>query len=96
MPIFSVEFTKAVQKDLAKLGKRIPQDTRDAIKNAITNLGTDPRPHGSKVLSGGSGLYRIRVGAYRICYAVEDSRVRVLVVLIANRGNVYEKLARRV
>jgi mRNA-degrading endonuclease RelE of RelBE toxin-antitoxin system len=42
-----------------------------------------------KKLSGADQLYRIRVGDYRIVYAVEDDRLLVLVVKVGHRREVY-------
>ena len=35
------------------------------------------------------GLWRIRVGAYRVVYAIEDDRLVVLVIKIGHRRDVY-------
>jgi len=40
------------------------------------------------------GLYRIRLGDYRIIYQVDDKKVRVLIVRVGQRKDVYEALLR--
>ena len=45
------------------------------LRDAMRRLGDTPHPHGSKKLSGYDGLYRIRVGDYRVIYEVEDERI---------------------
>lgn len=40
----------------------------------------------------GDELYRIRVGAYRLVYAVEDEVLVVLVVKLGHRRDVYRDL----
>ena len=37
----------------------------------------------------GIGLHRLRVGSYRIVYRLQAERVRVLVIRIGHRGEVY-------
>lgn len=37
-----------------------------------------------------SGLYRYRIGDYRVIYSVEDEIVQVFVVAIAHRSQAYE------
>jgi mRNA interferase RelE/StbE len=59
---------------------------------AIDALRENPRPRGSKRLSGQDDVWRIRVGAYRIVYAIEDDRLLVMVVRIGPRGSVYRSL----
>jgi mRNA interferase RelE/StbE len=59
---------------------------------AIRSLADDPRPPGCKRLSGHDALYRIRVGDWRIIYAIEDDKLIVLIVEIGPRGRVYRGL----
>ena len=54
-------------------------------------MADNPRPQGSKKLGGEDGLYRIRVGDYRIVYAIRDDILVVLVVRIGHRSEVYRK-----
>ena len=55
----------------------------------ILALAEDPRPPGAKRLAGSEGLHRIRVGDYRVVYAIEDDVLLVLVVRIGHRRDVY-------
>ena len=52
-------------------------------------LAENPRPHGIKKLVGEDDTYRIRVGAYRILYQIQDEILLVLVVKIAPRREAY-------
>ena len=61
---------------------------RQQIVRRITDLATDPRPNGSKKLSG-HDRYRIRQGVYRIVYAVEDDKLVVYIVKVGHRKDVY-------
>ncbi len=54
----------------------------------IAALADDPRPPGCEKLSG-LERYRVRQGAYRIIYEIEDDRLVVLVVRVGNRREVY-------
>ena len=56
---------------------------------AIRALGTNPRPSRVKKLAGRRDLYRIRVGDYRVIYAIDDSVRVVSVTRIGHRSNVY-------
>ena len=38
-----------------------------------------------------SGLYRLRVGDYRIVYKIDDDRLIVLVVRIGHRKDIYRE-----
>jgi mRNA interferase RelE/StbE len=54
-------------------------------------LGGDPRPRGARKLEGGAGELRVRVGDYRIVYEVDDEALRVLVLRVAHRREVYRR-----
>ncbi len=58
------------------------------------NLGEHPRPHGSTALKGYTGIWRIRVGNYRICCQVEDQQLLILVITISTRDNACAVLRR--
>nr|WP_202449910.1 type II toxin-antitoxin system RelE/ParE family toxin [Streptomyces sp. SID4917] len=64
------------------------------ILTALTALGDDPYREDSdiKKLTGPSGLYRLRVGSYRVAYQINDGELLVLVVRIGDRREVYRDL----
>lgn len=61
---------------------------RQQIVAKIEALTDDPRPPGCEKLTGRE-QYRIRQGAYRIVYAIEDDRLVVYVVKVGHRSSVY-------
>jgi mRNA interferase RelE/StbE len=67
-------------------------DLRRRVVAAIDNLADNPRPPGCRKLAGKDDMYRIRVGDWRISYAVFDDILIVLVVEIKPRGDAYRKL----
>lgn len=84
MPSYRVELLPRVLRDL----RRIDIGVRRRVDAAIRALAGDPRPHGCRKLSA-SEEYRIRVGDYRILYEIEDAVLRVLVVKVGHRRDVY-------
>jgi mRNA interferase RelE/StbE len=81
---YRVEILPAVERQL----RWIDSGPRKRIDAAILSLAADPRPHGCRKLSG-SDEYRIRVGDYRILYEIADAVLRVLVVKVGHRRDVY-------
>ena len=75
-------------RTLAKLDKPV----RRRIQGAIDKLADDPRPAGMIALPGVPGAYRIRVGDYRIVYALHDDRLLIVVIDIGHRREVYRSL----
>jgi len=66
-----------------------PRAVRVRIVSRIRGLAQTPRPHGSEKLAGEQERYRIRQGAYRIVYSVDDEARVVEVVKIGHRREVY-------
>ncbi len=83
---YRIEIKKSAAKEL----KKITNKDRERIIERIQGLAQDPRPVGSKKLSG-EEKYRIRLGDYRILYQVFDDIVLVVVVKIGHRRDVYKK-----
>jgi len=75
-------------KALKALGA-LPRATRDEIQRAIDALAEEPRPAGVKALQGRKRLWRVRLGAYRVVYSIQDEVLLVLVVRIGHRRDVY-------
>jgi mRNA interferase RelE/StbE len=61
------------------------------LQPKIDDLANDPRPPGVKKLSAEEELYRIRVGNYRIIYAIQDDILLVTVVKVGDRKEVYRR-----
>lgn len=81
---YTVRILRSAQKQLAAIQRR----DRDRINAAIRDLSANPRPPGSKKLSG-RPAWRIRVGSYRVIYEISDDRLLVLVVAVGHRREVY-------
>lgn len=84
MASYELVFRKSVAKDL----RRFPQADVLRIMERIRALAEDPRPSGSEKLSG-LERYRVRQGAYRIIYEIQDHRLVVIVVKVGHRRDVY-------
>jgi mRNA interferase RelE/StbE len=82
---YKIEIKSSAFKELQAL----PVPIRDRVSGHIDELALQPRPNGSKKLSGASHAYRIRVGMYRIVYEIQDQRLVVMVIRIAHRREVY-------
>jgi mRNA interferase RelE/StbE len=85
--MYNVTITRHALKELLGLPARVS----DQISKAIDNLEENPRPIGCKKLKGESEyLWRIRVGKYRVIYAIEDTIQIVEVRKIGHRKDIYE------
>lgn len=86
---YRVEVGRRSQRSLRTL--RRDRQLFERIDQAIQNLAQEPRPPGSKKLVGKRyhNLYRVRVGDWRILYAIEDERLVVLVLDVVRRDQAY-------
>jgi len=82
---YDVFIKPSALRELESVGSR---KLRRNLAEHIQALANNPRPQGSKKLTG-ADQYRIRRGAYRVVYSVEDDRRMVLVVKIGHRKDVY-------
>jgi mRNA interferase RelE/StbE len=87
---YGFRFTTAAHKQLRAISR--PDAMR--ILTALTALGDDPYREDADVkkLVGPSGLYRLRVGSYRVAYQVNDGELVILVVKVGDRRDVYRGL----
>ena len=77
---YKVRLRRVAQKQLDRL---IENDYK-IVAEVISALGQAPRPPRVKKLAE-SGLWRIRVGRYRVIYAIDDIESLVTVVRVAGR-----------
>lgn len=83
---YQILIGKLAEKFIVKL----PKPEKERVLKAISNLpdGTDIKQLKGKK---GKGLYRLRVGEYRIIYSVDNGRLIVYVIDAGNRGQIYNK-----
>lgn len=81
---YLVIITRTVQKTLSKL----PDKIVTKLEAAMLKLEDNPRPFGCNKLKGREA-YRIRKGDYRIIYEIEDKVLRIIIIDVGNRKDVY-------
>jgi mRNA interferase RelE/StbE len=84
-----IKLDDAAKKDLGKLDKQIARRITKFLHERVAVL-DDPRSIGEALKGSKLGeFWKYRVGDYRIISSIEDSALRILVVKIGNRRNVY-------
>jgi mRNA interferase RelE/StbE len=84
--VWRIELTDSAVKQLSKLGKVDAKRITTFLRERVVD---DPRASGKALTGPLGGLRRCRVGDYRIVCELQDAVLRVLVVRIANRREVY-------
>ena len=88
---FSVVFHPEVKDDAAVLSKAM----RERIKIAIeTRLTIDPSRYGKPLRGTLAGYWKLRVGDWRVVYAIRNNEV--VVFAIKHRSRIYEEVHGRV
>ena len=86
--LYSVVFTPEAKGDLEKVEPRLAQ----RILAKVTWLAANCESLVHKPLSGEfKGLYRLRVGDYRVIYSIDSSPTRrINILLIGHRKDIYK------
>ena len=85
MASYSIEISRTAEKQL----KKLPKDEQQRVATAITALGLDPYPQGSRKLMGYDDVFRIRIGRYRVLYSVSAQKLLIIILKIGHRKDVY-------
>ena len=90
MKLYEIEIVSRAKKQIKKLHKNI----QIVVMTAIHSFEQNPRPHGYEPVKERKGVYRIRVGDYRIFYTIDDKKVTVIVVSVMHRREAYKRISR--
>ena len=82
-----IEYTETARKQLKKLDKTIQKRILDYM-DEIGQL-ENPRSRGKALVENMRGLWRYRVGDYRVICEIQESRIIISVLKIGHRKNIY-------
>ena len=88
MAAYKVRFKTSVDKDLGHL----PKNVVTRVWQRFESLKQQPFPRQAVKLEGSEGLYRLRVGDYRIIYGVDVEAKEVVIHYVRHRREVYRNL----
>lgn len=81
---YNIAYKKSVHRDLKKLSKSEAKRIIDRIETELIK-----KPESNPVLTGQfAGLRKVRVGNYRVIYALLDQEI--LILRVGNRKDVYK------
>ena len=88
---WTIEFERSAKRELEKLGSEAAVRILRFLHDRLASL-DDPRSIG-EALKGAKlgGLWKYRVGDYRIIAHIDDGTVRIVVVRVGNRRDVYRR-----
>jgi mRNA interferase RelE/StbE len=85
---YRLEFVSSASREFLAL----PAAIRERIDKRLVALKENPRPAGVKALQGQEGLWRIRIGGYRVVYQIDDRQRLITVTRVRLRATVYRRL----
>ncbi len=86
---WTIDVSERAVRALRKMDKQAARRIRDELEG-IAEL-DDPRSRGKALVGNLAGLWRYRVGDYRIVCDIEDGVLVILVVDVAHRREVYRR-----
>ena len=87
--VWRIEIAKDVQRSMKKLDKVVAQRITAKLRE-ISQL-DDPRSTGKALVGNMAGLWRYRLGDYRIVCDIEEDVLVILIVDVAHRREVYKR-----
>ena len=85
---YHIEFAKPVLKSLSKLDKYTAKMLINWISDKLDGC-ENPRIYGKALSANLAGLWRYRVGDYRIIAKIEDDKLVILIIAIGHRSEIY-------
>lgn len=87
---WAYRFDERALKELRKLGRQAQFEIIRYLDDRVVGE-EDPRRFGKALKADLSGLWRYRVGNYRVICQIVDDKLLILVVAFGHRKDVYEK-----
>ncbi len=87
---WTIDYADTAKTQLRKLDKQTARHILDYMDERVANL-ENPRSAGKALTGPLGGLWRYRVGDCRVICDLQDGALRVLVVQLGNRREVYRK-----
>ena len=85
---WQINLSETAKKQLSALDRTIQQRILKYLRDRVS-LASDPRELGGPLQSNLSGLWKYRVGDYRIIAKIDSENFFILVVLVGHRRNIY-------
>ena len=87
--MYEVIFTDSALKELKKLDKPVVRGIKNwVVKNLVDCV--DPRIHGKPLKGNLKGVWRYRVGDYRLFADIQDDKLVIFLFEVAHRKEIYK------
>ena len=86
--IWKVEFDDRARKELRKLDLPVQQEILSYLRKRIATK-SNPKRFGKPLGADKHGLWRYRVGTYRVICQIQTDKIVVLILRVGHRKNIY-------
>ena len=86
---WQVRFTAGAVKELKKLDKQTVRIIKNWVVKNLVDC-SDPREHGKALTGNLKGIWRFRVGDYRLFADIRDEIVTIFIFEVAHRREIYK------
>ena len=86
--VWTIDYTSTAKNQLRKLDKQSAKRILDYLDERVSSK-DDPRSSGKALTGPLGGLWRYRIGDFRVICDIQDDALRILVVQLAHRRDVY-------
>jgi mRNA interferase RelE/StbE len=83
-----IEITRTAEKQITKLDRNAQKSIQQFLRERLRPA-ADPRQWGKALLGEKRGLWRYRVGDYRLICDIKDARITILILEVGRRKDVY-------
>jgi mRNA interferase RelE/StbE len=83
-----IEITRTAEKQITKLDRSAQKSIQQFLRERL-RVAADPRQWGKALLGEKRGLWRYRVGNYRLICDIQDARITILVLEVGHPKDVY-------
>ena len=85
---YSVESAPRFDKEFRKLDRRVQETIKEWIAENLEGC-ANPRANGKALKGNLKGMWRYRIGDYRLICRIEDTRLVILAISVGHRRNIY-------
>ena len=89
MKRYKLIFSKDFPKIFKKLDSYVQKLVASYIKHNLENT-DDPRKHSKALIGDKKGLWRYRIGNYRLIVEIQDDKLIILILTFGYRKDVYK------
>ena len=86
--VWTIEIARTAEKQIKKLDRPAQQSIVRSLRERL-QAADNPRQWGKPLPGDKRGLWRYRVGDYRLICDIQDEKITVLILEVAHRKDVY-------